>query len=155
TIVMSDLHPLELLAILGGAVAAALALFAPESRWRLVAAWVLLGTVVATVVTVGPRPEMYSLYLLALITALTAWLASRRVLNAPLRQVWRTGRGSSQEHVTAASGTGRGLLRLLFFAVAMVLLADRKSTRLNSSHVKISYAVFCLKKKVTGRVTLN
>src|SRR5690606_40114972 len=27
------------------------------------------------------------------------------------------------------------------------LTADRKSTRLNSSHVKISYAVFCLKKK--------
>src|SRR5690606_41332088 len=26
---------------------------------------------------------------------------------------------------------------------------DRKSTRLNSSHVKISYAVFCLKKKIT------
>src|SRR5690606_39407692 len=25
--------------------------------------------------------------------------------------------------------------------------ADRKSTRLNSSHVKISYAVYCLKKK--------
>src|SRR5690606_39691289 len=28
-----------------------------------------------------------------------------------------------------------------------VLRRDRKSTRLNSSHVKISYAVFCLKKK--------
>src|SRR5690606_42059487 len=27
------------------------------------------------------------------------------------------------------------------------IYADRKSTRLNSSHVKISYAVFCLKKK--------
>src|SRR5690606_41054006 len=27
---------------------------------------------------------------------------------------------------------------------------DRKSTRLNSSHVKISYAVFCLKKKKKG-----
>src|SRR5690606_42059064 len=26
-------------------------------------------------------------------------------------------------------------------------IGDRKSTRLNSSHVKISYAVFCLKKK--------
>src|SRR5690554_7177856 len=26
--------------------------------------------------------------------------------------------------------------------------ADRKSTRLNSSHVRISYAVFCLKKKI-------
>src|SRR5690625_6677212 len=29
----------------------------------------------------------------------------------------------------------------------MEVLADRKSTRLNSSHVAISYAVFCLKKK--------
>src|SRR5690606_41352959 len=28
---------------------------------------------------------------------------------------------------------------------------DRKSTRLNSSHVKISYAVFCLKKKIHQR----
>src|SRR5690606_39711882 len=31
---------------------------------------------------------------------------------------------------------------------------DRKSTRLNSSHVKISYAVFCLKKK-TKRKTMK
>src|SRR5690554_7087363 len=30
--------------------------------------------------------------------------------------------------------------------------SDRKSTRLNSSHVRISYAVFCLKKKRNGRV---
>src|SRR5256885_10651931 len=29
-------------------------------------------------------------------------------------------------------------------------LADRKSTRLNSSHLVISYAVFCLKKKKEG-----
>src|SRR3712207_1746071 len=29
------------------------------------------------------------------------------------------------------------------------LMADRKSTRLNSSHANISYAVFCLKKKIT------
>src|SRR3712207_8315628 len=28
------------------------------------------------------------------------------------------------------------------------LLVDRKSTRLNSSHANISYAVFCLKKKI-------
>src|SRR5690349_23199162 len=35
-----------------------------------------------------------------------------------------------------------------FIASAETLLcADRKSTRLNSSHVEISYAVFCLKKK--------
>src|SRR3989442_4864103 len=32
---------------------------------------------------------------------------------------------------------------------ARVLNRDRKSTRLNSSHVRISYAVFCLKKKKT------
>src|SRR3712207_7063414 len=30
---------------------------------------------------------------------------------------------------------------------ATCLLTDRKSTRLNSSHANISYAVFCLKKK--------
>src|SRR5688500_19776428 len=30
--------------------------------------------------------------------------------------------------------------------------ADRKSTRLNSSHLVISYAVFCLKKKTQSRV---
>src|SRR5690606_7696227 len=29
----------------------------------------------------------------------------------------------------------------------IIYVQDRKSTRLNSSHVKISYAVFCLKKK--------
>src|SRR5690606_40158020 len=29
----------------------------------------------------------------------------------------------------------------------LITAVDRKSTRLNSSHVKISYAVFCLKKK--------
>src|SRR5690606_41858573 len=31
--------------------------------------------------------------------------------------------------------------------VERLAIEDRKSTRLNSSHVKISYAVFCLKKK--------
>src|SRR5699024_11688948 len=32
-------------------------------------------------------------------------------------------------------------------ALPMLIIVDRKSTRLNSSHVSISYAVFCLKKK--------
>src|SRR5690554_7336602 len=31
-------------------------------------------------------------------------------------------------------------------------LPDRKSTRLNSSHVRISYAVFCLKKKMANQL---
>src|SRR5690606_39456534 len=38
-------------------------------------------------------------------------------------------------------------LRALFHSTG-----DRKSTRLNSSHVKISYAVFCLKKKTKTAV---
>src|SRR3989442_8382231 len=32
---------------------------------------------------------------------------------------------------------------------------DRKSTRLNSSHVRISYAVFCLKKKKLPKQTIS
>src|SRR5690349_21952175 len=34
-------------------------------------------------------------------------------------------------------------------SVEPVETTDRKSTRLNSSHVEISYAVFCLKKKIS------
>src|SRR3712207_7288141 len=32
--------------------------------------------------------------------------------------------------------------------LAYLMIGDRKSTRLNSSHANISYAVFCLKKKI-------
>src|SRR5690606_41056661 len=56
------------------------------------------------------------------------------------------------------AGQGNDLIeeaqRICDFVTANVeefLAEDRKSTRLNSSHVKISYAVFCLKKK-TERV---
>src|SRR5207249_6883727 len=35
-----------------------------------------------------------------------------------------------------------------------LLAGDRKSTRLNSSHVSISYAVFCLKKKIKQSASL-
>src|SRR3712207_8125089 len=58
----------------------------------------------------------------------------------------------------AGANIGAGLIGLLALTtsiVAAVLLIkaadstppDRKSTRLNSSHANISYAVFCLKKK--------
>src|SRR5947209_11597292 len=43
-----------------------------------------------------------------------------------------------------------GILRREYWTTRRVLFAltlDRKSTRLNSSHANISYAVFCLKKK--------
>src|SRR5690625_5328711 len=47
-------------------------------------------------------------------------------------------------------------LALAFNVVALLpQTLDRKSTRLNSSHVAISYAVFCLKKKNTKNNTLE
>src|SRR3989442_7737282 len=39
------------------------------------------------------------------------------------------------------------LFAILALSFVPMLRGDRKSTRLNSSHVRISYAVFCLKKK--------
>src|SRR5699024_11949415 len=47
------------------------------------------------------------------------------------------------EHVLADEFAEQGYSR----ALAPMYAQDRKSTRLNSSHVSISYAVFCLKKK--------
>src|SRR5438874_3969567 len=44
-------------------------------------------------------------------------------------------------------GTGRIAVPVAAAGVRVIGVEDRKSTRLNSSHVEISYAVFCLKKK--------
>src|SRR5690606_40680725 len=49
--------------------------------------------------------------------------------------------------VPAALAERELLPRLNAVPIPERMPADRKSTRLNSSHVKISYAVFCLKKK--------
>src|SRR5690349_22205803 len=58
--------------------------------------------------------------------------------------------GHSQEPPTAstlASASQVAALASPMPPVGQTLTLDRKSTRLNSSHVEISYAVFCLKKK--------
>src|SRR5690606_41864736 len=58
----------------------------------------------------------------------------------PYTTLFRSIQGYADHHHHSPSiCDGKGL--------AMVRVSDRKSTRLNSSHVKISYAVFCLKKK--------
>src|SRR5690606_40364864 len=67
------------------------------------------------------------------------------------------GRGQRSPHRLGAAAVQAGeqhqpLLRQieggqLRVALRVQCQPDRKSTRLNSSHVKISYAVFCLKKK--------
>src|SRR5690554_7474215 len=41
-----------------------------------------------------------------------------------------------------------------FNDLGIEIVTDRKSTRLNSSHVRISYAVFCLKKKKQSALAL-
>src|SRR5690625_5905826 len=55
------------------------------------------------------------------------------------------------------SKSKQGILRGLHYQLQQpqgklvrVISGDRKSTRLNSSHVAISYAVFCLKKKIVS-----
>src|SRR5690242_21688684 len=60
----------------------------------------------------------------------------RRDRALPLRQRGR--RHPAGSRAADPFGGGGGLM-----------CADRKSTRLNSSHMSISYAVFCLKKKKT------
>src|SRR2546430_12419816 len=58
---------------------------------------------------------------------------------------------SRRERQVASRGVGRLALLLTLYAGgerrARQHHEDRKSTRLNSSHSQISYAVFCLKKK--------
>src|SRR3712207_8298457 len=54
-----------------------------------------------------------------------------------------------RDHVPDRPARGRHLVVLLAPAGNRLDEADRKSTRLNSSHANISYAVFCLKKNNT------
>src|SRR5256885_11999344 len=56
------------------------------------------------------------------------------------------GRGDGGAATDAPGSFGLGQLGRLFAG------RDRKSTRLNSSHLVISYAVFCLKKKTSSSV---
>src|SRR5690554_1120979 len=49
----------------------------------------------------------------------------------------------------------RGLDNVTLTVRRLQPTADRKSTRLNSSHVRISYAVFCLKKKSKNATLLR
>src|SRR5256885_11039325 len=58
------------------------------------------------------------------------------------QQPLRAGAVEGERRGEAAVGTRGG---------ALVRRQDRKSTRLNSSHLVISYAVFCLKKKNISR----
>src|SRR5439155_15436562 len=70
------------------------------------------------------------------------WLAGIRSSSA-----WSSGSSKISHH----RPRGRESLGCATFQPSA---SDRKSTRLNSSHVAISYAVFCLKKKINTDETL-
>src|SRR2546426_9382941 len=86
----------------------------------------------------------------------------------PYTTLFRSERTRVQMHARLAAGRDRRLNAwlmgfLVLFSWTLVLgtwpvvrmvSTDRKSTRLNSSHLVISYAVFCLKKKKRNLDTL-
>src|SRR5690606_41640455 len=81
-------------------------------------------------------PATTEIYTLSLHDALPIFAeSSQPFLVLPARQPARPGESDGQRRWHAPGELAHRFLR------------DRKSTRLNSSHVKISYAVFCLKKK--------
>src|SRR3712207_8703682 len=75
------------------------------------------------------------IYTLSLHDALPIYVATRG--NHPQHPYWPD-TGDDGLHLQSDGGAQR---RLRF-------VRDRKSTRLNSSHANISYAVFCLKKQI-------
>src|SRR3989442_8723496 len=56
-------------------------------------------------------------------------------------------RVADDDRVADRCGDRAGVVEVIGERHAADVVQDRKSTRLNSSHVRISYAVFCLKKK--------
>src|SRR5690606_41763683 len=97
--------------------------------------------------TATPTPALYTL---SLHDALP--ISSRRKIH--WKRGWHPYRSRVGSLERSCSGTHRSCRPRSYSHVsdcqtgyALAIRQDRKSTRLNSSHVKISYAVFCLKKK--------
>src|SRR5207253_6216308 len=73
---------------------------------------------------------------------------------AALAALWKTSSPKAHQSINAPQGVPRSrvpcpqLKRTMHASSHMPFGGDRKSTRLNSSHVATSYAVFCLKKKI-------
>src|SRR3712207_8951427 len=74
-----------------------------------------------------------------------------RVLSQPLRHVLRDRQCGGQPWALDAEEVDEAREPVVGGAVDHEIGGDRKSTRLNSSHANISYAVFCLKKKKSHR----
>src|SRR2546430_12330933 len=108
----------------------------------------------------GPKPRDYSyalpkkMLLGALRSALSAKLAEQRltVVDAWTLETHKT---KSLLAVLGKLNHKKSALLVAHGENSNLERADRKSTRLNSSHSQISYAVFCLKKKTTTAAHLT
>src|SRR5690606_40207667 len=100
--------------------------------------------------TIGIQRELLPYHTTSLLFPYTTLFRSPASGNRSSRKQRRTSPTMPLHHVR--------LERFRLIEQASLELAagtkDRKSTRLNSSHVKISYAVFCLKKKTASTAVI-
>src|SRR5690625_6118985 len=85
-------------------------------------------------------------------TVVTSRFSNRFPFGIPIGEVTRIDRSQGVETQTIYI---RAFADLSTLAEGFVMNLDRKSTRLNSSHVAISYAVFCLKKQILHLVIIQ
>src|SRR5256885_5227108 len=97
--------------------------------------------------TPNPQPAVMTIHPpfwpLVLLSTTLATTPSPRMINSMVPSSSARKGGIGLEWEAAKLSAGRQLV--------YTLAVDRKSTRLNSSHLVISYAVFCLKKKKKRR----
>src|SRR5690606_8491835 len=82
-----------------------------------------------------------------LVYSALAWSASAASIGEAALLMTFFGLGTLPA-VLATGYFAKQITRFQRLRAVRAITGDRKSTRLNSSHVKISYAVFCLKKKI-------
>src|SRR5690554_1208415 len=100
---------------------------------------------------VFPLAEQLATWVLYALLALIG--CQLRNSGMPLKQILLNRHGLAIALTLVASSLLGGLLAAPLIELRWNEgLADRKSTRLNSSHVRISYAVFCLKKKKNTKI---
>src|SRR5690554_7009205 len=134
--------------LLGLGLPIGISLFAETSMFALIA--VLIGSLGAVVV--ASHQVTLSLSSLVFMVPFSLGLAITVRVGHNLGM-----HGARTALFSAKVGIAVALFCATVSATALLLLAeqDRKSTRLNSSHVRISYAVFCLKKKKKKKTHIN
>src|SRR3712207_8775682 len=92
--------------------------------------------------TLFPYTTLFrSVQMVSILTIIGVYLGVRSYYGAPFAYDTFIGRSAQVFLIMPA----------IIAAPVLLIFKDRKSTRLNSSHANISYAVFCLKKKKNTR----